>query len=75
MLSHTRVDREHSNAYEAWKKMGSPEAPTPTQYAGLEQAGKLQALAPPERVQIRNGTVTLSLSLPRQGVSLLKLVY
>jgi xylan 1,4-beta-xylosidase len=75
MLSHTRVDREHSNAYEAWKKMGSPQAPTPTQYAGLEQAGKLQALAPPERVQIRNGTVTLSLSLPRQGVSLLKLVY
>jgi xylan 1,4-beta-xylosidase len=74
-LSHTRVDRDHSNAYEAWKKMGSPQAPTKAQYAQLEQAGKLQTLAPPRRVRVRNGSVTFGLSLPRQGVSLLKLVY
>jgi xylan 1,4-beta-xylosidase len=74
-LSHTRVDRDHSNAYEAWKKMGSPQAPTKAQYAQLEQAGKLQTLAPPRRVRVRNGSVIFGLSLPRQGVSLLKLVY
>ncbi len=74
-LTHTRVDQDHSNSYEAWKKMGSPQAPTPAQYAQLERAGKLQALGPPERIRVRNGTTRLSFSLPRQGVSLLTLTY
>jgi xylan 1,4-beta-xylosidase len=74
-LTHFRVDRDHSNAYELWKQMGSPQPPTPVQYARLEKAGKLQALGAPERVRVRNGTVRLPLTLPRQGVSLLKLTY
>jgi xylan 1,4-beta-xylosidase len=74
-LTHTRVDQDHSNSYEAWKKMGSPQAPTPAQYAQLEKAGKLQAFRPPERIRVRNGTMRLSFSLPRQGVSLLTLTY
>lgn len=74
-LTHARVDGEHSNAYEAWKKMGSPKAPTPEQYAQLEKAGKLQPLSAPEHMRIRNGSVRLTLSLPRQGVSLLTLTY
>ncbi len=74
-LTHTRVDQDHSNSYEAWKSMGSPHAPTPAQYAQLEKAGKLQPLRPPERVRVQNGTLRLSLSLPRQGVSLLRLRY
>ena len=74
-LTHGRVDHDQSNAYEAWKKMGSPQSPTAAQYAELEKAGKLQPLAPPERVRIRNGSVRLTLSLPRQGVSLLTLTY
>jgi xylan 1,4-beta-xylosidase len=74
-LTHLRVDQDHSNAYEAWKKMGSPQQPTASQYAQLEKAGKLQALAPPERVIVRRGELHLTLTLPRQGVSLLKLTY
>ena len=74
-LTHTRVDQDHSNSYEAWKRMGSPQAPTPAQYAQLEKAGKLQALRPPERIRVQNGTARLSFSLPRQGVSLLTLTY
>ncbi|MEP6919370.1 MAG: beta-xylosidase, partial [Acidobacteriota bacterium] len=74
-LTHMRVDQEHSNAYEAWKKIGSPQQPTAAQYAQLEKAGKLQAFTPPERVRVRNGELHLSLTLPRQGVSLLKLTY
>jgi xylan 1,4-beta-xylosidase len=74
-LTHGRVDHDHSNAYEVWKKMGSPQSPTAAQYAQLEKAGKLQPLAPPERLRIRNGSVRLTLSLPRQGVSLLTLTY
>jgi len=43
-LTHHRIDRDHSNAYEVWKKMGSPQKPTPQQYAELEKAGQLQTL-------------------------------
>jgi xylan 1,4-beta-xylosidase len=74
-LTHARVDQDHSNSYEAWKKLGSPQQPTPAQYAQLEKAGQLQLLGPPERVRVRNGTLKMALSLPRQGVSLVKLVY
>ena len=34
-LTHLRVDRDHSNAYEAWKAMGSPQPPTKAQYTEL----------------------------------------
>jgi xylan 1,4-beta-xylosidase len=74
-LTHARVDQDHSNSYEEWKKLGSPQQPTPEQYARLEKAGKLQLLGLPERVHVRNGTLKIALSLPRQGVSLVKLAY
>jgi xylan 1,4-beta-xylosidase len=45
-LRHHRVDAAHSNSYEVWKKMGSPQKPTPAQYAELEQSGQLRELAP-----------------------------
>jgi xylan 1,4-beta-xylosidase len=72
-LHHYRVDADHSNAYEAWKKLGSPPDPSPEQYAQLEKAGHLQWLNPPERLRTANGRVALRFNLPRQGVSLLKL--
>ena len=43
MLTHYRIDRDHSNAYEAWKKMGSPQKPTQQQTAELEKAKELRA--------------------------------
>ncbi len=72
-LTHFRVDREHSNAYEAWKAMGSPQDPSPDQYAALEKAGQLDLLEEPEQVTIANGALDLEFSLPRQGVSLILL--
>jgi xylan 1,4-beta-xylosidase len=74
-LHHYRVDAEHSNSYEAWKKMGSPQKPSPEQYAQLERAGQLQLFGSPEWLRATNGRVTLKFSLPRQGVSLLKLTW
>ena len=74
-VTHYRVDQDHSNSYEAWKKMGSPQAPTPAQYAELEKAGKLQTLGSAERVRVERGELKLTFQLPRQGVSLLKVAY
>ena len=74
-LSHYRVDKEHSNSYEVWKQMGSPQKPSAEQYAQLEQASELQLLKSPEWLQTAQGRLTLSFSLPRQGVSLLKFAW
>jgi xylan 1,4-beta-xylosidase len=74
-VEHTRVDADHSNAYEAWKRMGAPPAPTPDQYARLEKAGQLEALAPPQRLAASEGRVRLAFILPRQGVSLVTIAW
>ena len=73
LLHHYRVDQNHSNSYEVWKKMGSPQNPTSQQYAELEKAGQLQLFTSPEWITSNDGTVLLKFELPRQGVSLLKL--
>jgi xylan 1,4-beta-xylosidase len=75
LVHHYRIDRQFSNSYEAWKKMGSPKSPTAEQIAELEKAGQLQQLSAPETVSVPNGAATLNFALPRQGVSLLKLTW
>jgi xylan 1,4-beta-xylosidase len=74
-LRHFRIDQEHSNAFTAWKKMGSPQMPTDEQYAQLEKAGQLAEFEPSKTVQAENGRMNLTLKLPRQAVSLLVFTY
>ena len=71
-VKHYRIDATHSNAWTAWKNMGSPQQPTPEQYKTLEAAGQLQELNPPVTKTV-NGDLSLDFQLPRQGVSLLQL--
>jgi xylan 1,4-beta-xylosidase len=66
-----RIDKSHSNSYEAWKQMGSPQNPSPEQYAELERAGQLQISGKPSKVKARKGTVTINTTLQRQGVGLI----
>lgn len=73
VLSHYRIDRQHSNSYEVWKKMGSPQNPTSEQFKILEKSGQLELLSKPENVRIRNGELILKIQIPRQAVSLIKL--
>jgi len=74
-LTHYRIDRDHSNAYDAWKKLGSPQPPSAQQYAQLEKVSRLEELEPQREVQVKNGTVNVAFTLPRQGVSLVKLTW
>jgi xylan 1,4-beta-xylosidase len=64
-----RVDETHSNAFTAWKEMGSPAEPTGEQYAALEKAG---GLAAPEvsEVSVEEGKATIEFELKRKGVAL-----
>lgn len=71
-MHHYRIDDEHSNSYEVWKKMGSPQNPSAEQIAQLEKAGQLQLQDSPEWIKTENGEAVIRMTLPSQGVSLLK---
>ena len=73
LLEHFRIDSTHSNAFSAWKDMGSPQEPTAAQYKKLEATGQLQLLTSPAWVDIQHETIQLQLELPRQGLSLVKI--
>ena len=70
-VTHYRIDDTHSNAYAEWKRMGSPIAPTRTQYTTLEAAGQLGRLADPAALRVEKGRATIAFALPRQAVSLI----
>jgi len=70
-LQHYRIDADHSNAYTVWQRLGSPQSPSPEQYAQLEAASELASVSGPSSVGIENGRATLAFTLPRQAVSLL----
>ena len=70
-LRQFQIDAEHSNAFAAWQRMGSPAQPSAAQYAELEKAGKLAALGVARDVAIENGRSVVRLNLPRQAVTLL----
>jgi xylan 1,4-beta-xylosidase len=73
MLEHFRIDSAHSNAFTAWKDLGSPQPPTADQYKRLESAGQLQLLTSPAWVHIQHVIAQLQVEVPRQGLSLLKI--
>jgi xylan 1,4-beta-xylosidase len=73
LLEHFRIDRHYSNAFTAWKQMGSPQSPSAEQYAQLERAGQLQLLTSPAWTPLERGEMRLQFPLPRQGLSLLRI--
>jgi len=73
LLEHFRVDSDHSNAFTAWKEMGSPQSLSESAYKRLESAGQLQLLNSPAWVEMQQGKVQLQFMLPRQSLSLVRL--
>jgi xylan 1,4-beta-xylosidase len=74
-LKHFRIDSDHSNSYEVWKKMGSPQQPTAAQITEMEKAGQLGMLHAPKSITIVNGEAVITMELPRQAVSLLQITW
>jgi xylan 1,4-beta-xylosidase len=77
-VQHLRIDQQHSNAFTAWQRMGSPRKPTPEQYAQLEQACKLAEMDAPQVIRPADDAgdeATLRFNLPRQAVSLLEITW
>ena len=66
-LAHYRIDESHRNSYAAWLRMGSPQTPTPAQYAALEKTSGVQELTAAREVTIgRDGRVTEACDSPAQ---------
>jgi xylan 1,4-beta-xylosidase len=75
LLTHYRIDDHHSNAYTVWKEMGSPQSPSPEQYARLKASAGLELLESPRWVDVDGGAISVNTSLPRQGTSLLRVTW
>ena len=65
-----RIDETHSNAYTAWKAMGSPAKLTVEEAIKLQAAGQLQELGAEKSVAVTEGAVRLEQTLPAESVSL-----
>ena len=73
LVRHYRIDKTHSNAYTAWKALGSPQNLSADQYKTLEEAGQLELLESPHFTAAENGSSHIGFSLPLQAVSLIEL--
>ncbi len=73
LLEHYRIDDTHSNSYSVWKAMGSPQTPTPEQYARLKEGGQLELLSSPQWLDVSDGRVTIGTYVPRQATSMMRL--
>ncbi len=72
-VTHYRIDDRHSNAYTAWRDMGSPQKPSPEQRAALQKTSEPTRLEEPKAVEVREGSLVLRFAMPRQAVSLVRL--
>jgi xylan 1,4-beta-xylosidase len=65
-----RIDATHSNSFTAWQRMGSPKEPTKEQLGELQTAGLLQSTGEARKIDLANGTASITVTLPRQAVVL-----
>jgi xylan 1,4-beta-xylosidase len=73
IASEFRVDETHSNGYRAWQQMGSPAHPTAQQVAALQKAAGLEETVKGHEIAVRDGKARVNLTLPRQGVALVRI--
>lgn len=73
-LREYRMDTENGNAFAAWQAMGCPQDPTPEQIGALEAGSQLTCIrtigAMPDE-----GAIRLDITLPRQGVGLIRIEF
>ncbi len=70
---HYRIDSEHSNSYTAWLNMGAPQQVNDEQRKVLNLSSQLTFFDKPRDILTKESQIVLSFSLPRQGVSFIRL--
>ena len=69
VIHHYRIDESHSNAYSEWVRLGRPNYPNSEQYEAMKARDELEYFAPPQEVQLSNGTLTVEFPLPAHAIS------
>jgi xylan 1,4-beta-xylosidase len=72
-ITRTLIDEGHSNSFQAWLAMGSPQSPTVDQIRELEKASQLAHVTGMSEVRSGDGHCQITFSLARKGVTLLEL--
>ena len=67
-----RVDRENGDAFTAWKRLGSPVAPTKQQIEQLVAASRIIARPLPMKPDAQHDAVSVERTLPLQSVELIE---
>jgi xylan 1,4-beta-xylosidase len=72
-VEHFVVDRTHSNSYQAWVGMGSPQNPSASQWTTIAAAADLAYYEDPATVTITGGAYTKSFPQNHYSVGLVRL--
>lgn len=70
-VSHYRLDGDHSNAYNEWRRQGLPSYPSSAQVEAIKEREKLELLEPRSEVDLLDGKFKKELVLPVHGISML----
>jgi xylan 1,4-beta-xylosidase len=73
LLEHFRIDSDHSNGFTIWRSLGSPGSLSASEIERLQNAGQLRLLTSPAWVDLDRGMLRVEFTLPRQGLSLIRL--
>jgi len=73
VVKHYRIDREHSNAYTEWLKIGRPEYPNKLQSKMIKEKQGLEFYEPPLEIKIADGRITRTFNMPVHSISLIML--
>ena len=73
LVEHFRADIDHSNAFGAFRQIGSPRSLSASHLEQLQNAGQLQLLTSPSWVPTEKGQFVTRFTLPCQGLSLIRL--
>jgi xylan 1,4-beta-xylosidase len=72
-VHHARIDGCHSNSHAVWQTLGRPQDPSPAELSALRDRQGLERLGPARTETVRDGALTLRISLPLPSVSLLEI--
>ena len=73
LITHHRIDGEHSNACTEWERQGKPDWPDEAQRAAIVSRSGLECFREPEKHEVREGRLALRFPLPTHGISLLEI--
>ena len=71
-MKHWRIDKNHSNAYTAFKKLDSPELPNPLEIDSIKEKMDLELLEPSKQIKVRDLS-RIKFELPCNGVSMIEI--